>query len=156
MHVHVHAAVIPGTFGAEFAKRTSLAGRDGSSDRARDSHLPGGIGRGSEEEEEACPVGGTVEELFSDSVIPPVQLPLDYTSHIKQRTLPVVTAKSAKRVKQEPRDNGGIEDMDTAESSNLSPKLFKPAKPPVSAEVKGHQVTAAELFTPNEVCTMKT
>ena len=94
-------------------------------------------------------------ELFSDSIIPPVQLPLDYSSHIKQRTLPMVTAKTVKRVKQESRDDGGgIEDMDTAESSTSSSKLVKPAKPPVSAEVKSHQVTAAELFTPCEVCTM--
>ena len=101
-------------------------------------------------------MGGTVAELFGDSLIPPVQLPLDYSTHVKQRTLPVVTTKTVKRVKQEPRDDdGGVEDMDTAESNTSSSKLVKPTKPPVSAEVKGHQVTAAELFTPCEVCTMK-
>lgn len=152
--LHTYSAVIPGTFGAEFAKRSSLK----DSGRGRDNRFPGSVARGdreAEEEEEACPVGGTVADLFKDSLIPPVQLPLDYSTHVKQRTLPAVTTKTVKHVKQEPRDDGGVEEMDTAESNSSSSKFVKVVKPSVPAEVRGHQITAAELFTPCEVCTRK-
>ena len=104
------------------------------------------MGDGDTEDEEAESVrGGTVAELFSDSLIPPVQLPLDYSKHVKQKAMP--STKTVKKIKQETEDVGE-EAMDTSES-----KVVTFAKPPPPAEVKGHQITAAELFTPCEVCT---
>lgn len=98
------------------------------------------------EEGDEDAMSGTVEELFSGSLIPPVQLPLDYAMHVKQRTL--APTKLVKQVKLEPKDDS--EQMDI--TTKLGTKPAKPAKAPPFAEVKGHQITAAELFTPNEVC----
>ena len=107
------------------------------------------MGDGDTEDEEAESVrGGTVAELFSDSLIPPVQLPLDYSKHVKQKAMP--STKTVKRIKLETEDDGE-EAMDTSESTKSKVVTF--AKPPPQAEVKGHQITAAELFTPREVCT---
>ena len=145
-------AVIPGTFGAELAKRPSL--KDGAGGRGtRDNQFSNSVAMGdreTEDEEEACPVGGTVAELFGESLIPPVQLPLDYSMHVKQRTLPAAASKAI--VKQKPRDDNDQEEMDTEESSSSTTKVVKFAKP---LEIKGHQVTAAELFTPCEVRKIK-
>lgn len=93
--------------------------------------------------------GGTVEELFGNSLVPPVQLPLDYSMHAKQTTLPSV--KTAKRIKQELRDDSVVEDMDTSESGQSTVKPARISKPTGVAEVKGHQITAAQLFTSSEV-----
>jgi hypothetical protein len=113
-------------------------------------------GEPGEEEEEDHEEGarGNVEDLFAGSSLPPVQLPLDYSTHIKQRTLVAPTAKTiVKKIKQEPVDD--LEEMDTSEASAVSAskhiKFAKPVMQPPVSEDKGHRVTAAELFTPSEV-----
>ena len=147
LFVRVIAGFTPGTFGAELAKRpvpSSSANKDGKGGQQFASG-----GAAGDSEEDVDPVGGTVEELFSSSFIPPVQLPLDYFTHNKQKTLPQV--KTVKRIKQEPQDE--IEDMDTNEAKD---SVLKPGKEiSASSEVKGHQMTAAELFTPAKVSTVK-
>ena len=110
---------------------------------------------GEEEDLEQEGLNGNVEELFAGSLLPPVQLPLDYSTHIKQRTLVAPTAKTIKKIKQEHVDD--LEEMDTSESSAISTltskhvRFAKPVMQPAVSEVKDHRVTAAELFTPSEV-----
>ncbi len=111
-------------------------------------------GEGEEEEEDREEgARGNVEDLFAGSSLPPVQLPLDYSTHIKQRTLVAPTTKTIKKIKQEPVDD--LEEMDTSEASAVSAskhvQFAKPVIQPPVSEVKGHRVTAAELFTPSEV-----
>ena len=149
---------IPGTFGAELAKRP------GSSSMDKDSANAGASGNhfhrrgsamevGEEEDLEQEGLSGNVEELFAGSLLPPVQLPLDYSTHVKQRTLVAPTTKTIKKIKQERVDD--LEEMDTSESNAISSskhvRFAKPVMQPAVSEVKGHRVTAAELFTPSEV-----
>ena len=149
--------VIPGTFGAELAKRQGSSSMDKDSRvsassnhyHRRDSTME----EGGEEDDQEGGVSGNVEELFAGSLLPPVQLPLDYSTHVKQRTLVASTAKTVKKIKQE-RVND-MEEMDTSESGGVSTlkhvHFAKPVKQPTVSEVKSHRVTAAELFTPSEV-----
>ena len=149
-YIHTVGGLIPGTFGAELAKRPGSS----SSDKGNTNHYHSRVGamsegtRGGEDDDQEDGVSGTVEELFSGSLLPPVQLPLDYSTHVKQRTL-VAKTKVVKKIKQEP-----VEEMDTSESSSvLTSKLVaRPTATTPVSEVKGHgETTAAELFTPTEV-----
>ena len=148
---------IPGSFGAELAKRPgSSASKDGDSSNhyhRRDSAMEGG-GEEEEEDDREDGASGNVEDLFAGSFLPPVQLPLDYSTHVKQRTLVAPSTKTViKKIKQEPVDD--LEEMDTSESSAVSAskhvRFAKAVTQPAVSEVKGHRVTAAELFTPSEV-----
>ena len=146
--------VIPGTFGAELARRPSSSSKDkdkgsGSASNHYHNRVINAEGAADEDEEEG--VSGNVDELFAGSLLPPVQLPLDYSTHIKQRTL-VAPAKTVMKIKQEHVDDS-VEQMDTSEPSAVS-KHVQFAKPVVkssTAEVKSQRITAAELFTPSEV-----
>ena len=138
------------------AKRPgSSSSKDGDSSNhyhRRDSAMEGG---GEEEEDDREDgASGNVEDLFAGSFLPPVQLPLDYSTHIKQRTLVAPSTKTViKKIKQEPVDD--LEEMDTSESRAVSAskhvRFAKAVTQPAVSEVKGHRVTAAELFTPSEV-----
>ena len=145
------------SFGAELAKRPgSSSSKDGDSSNhyhRRDSAMEGG-GEEEEEDDREDGVSGNVEDLFAGSFLPPVQLPLDYSTHVKQRTLVAPSTKTViKKIKQEPVDD--LEEMDTSESSAVSAskhvRFAKAVTQPAVSEVKGHRVTAAELFTPSEV-----
>lgn len=150
--------MIPGTFGAEFAKRpgSSSACKD-RTNSASSNHYhrrDEAMEEGGEEDDQEESVSGNVEELFSSSLLPPVQLPLDYSTHTRQRTSVAPTAaKIVKKIKQECVDD--LEKMDTSESSGVSMskhvQFAKPVMQPAASEVKGHRITAAELFTPSEV-----
>lgn len=148
---------ISGGFGAELAKRPgSSSSKDGDSSNhyhRRGSAMEGGGGEEEDDHEEGAS-GGNVEELFAGSFLPPVQLPLDYSMHVKQRTLVAPTTKTIiKKIKQEPVDD--LEEMDTSESNAVSAskhvRFAKPVTQSAASEIKGHRVTAAELFTPSEV-----
>ena len=150
--------VIRGTFGAELAKRpgSSSADKDSTSSSNHYHRRDEAMEEGGEEEDQEESAGGNVEELFANSLLPPVQLPLDYSTHVKQRTLVAPpTAKTVKKIKQECVDD--LEQMDTSESSAVSVlkhvRFAKSVEKPIASEVKGHRVTAAELFTPSEVHT---
>ena len=92
-----------------------------------------------------------VEDVFSSSKLPPVQLPLDYNLHLKRRTV-LPTAKSVKLVKQEPLD----EAMEI-EQERKQVKLVKPVfSTPTSVQTSPRRVTAAELFTPSGVSGLTT
>ena len=145
--------VIPGAFGADFAKRpgSSSTGKDGTGAGSNHYHKrESAMGEDDDFEESAS---GNVEELFAGSLLPPVQLPLDYSTHVKQRTLVPAATKNIKKIKLEPVDD--LEEMDTSESSAVSAskhvRFAKPVMQPAASEVKVHRVTAAELFTPSDV-----
>lgn len=150
--------MIPGTFGAELAKRQGSSSTDKDSCVSASSNhyhrRDSAMEEGGEEDDQEESMSRNVEELFAGSLLPPVQLPLDYSTHVKQRTLVAPTTKTVKKIKQEHIDD--LEEMDTSELSSVSTSkhvhFAKPVKQSAVSEIKGHRVTAAELFTPSEVC----
>ena len=139
------------------ARRPSSSSKDkdkGSASATNHYHNSVINAEGAADEDEEEGVSGNVEELFAGSLLPPVQLPLDYSTHVKQKTL-VAPAKTVTRIKREHVDDS-VEQMDTSEPSGdvVVSKHVQFAKPVVkaaAAEVKDQRVTAAELFTPSEV-----
>ena len=93
----------------------------------------------SEEEDEAEPLHNqNVEDLFSDSLLPPIQLPLDHTSIRSTSQYISLPTKQEKPIKKELPDEDREMDIGDCE--------VKPLK-----HVKGHQLaTAAELLTTRE------
>ncbi len=81
------------------------------------------------------------EELFPQSRLPPVQLPLDVMCHSRHRALPLKQAK----VKLASWDE------QTGDSSPVKSKPIKPVRQIRPTSTTRHEVTAAELFTPSEV-----
>lgn len=157
------ASAPPGTFGAELRVGRSS---DASSKRRGGAQEVGGAAAGGggvvsfseemdfEEEEEQNGEqfqSEDVEDIFSSSKLPPVQLPLDYNLHLKRGTA-ALPAKPVKPVKQESVDDNAME-------VEQDPKQVKLVKPVISTltstQTKPHRVTAAELFTPSEVAKRK-
>lgn len=98
----------------------------------------------SSEEEMIMDITSTAgKDLFSSSLIPPIQLPLDSSLHsetIKELTVqpqPLITVKS------EPQSDEVME-VDT------SKEPVKPVKPVTKPVTQPHQITVSQLFTPSE------
>ena len=92
-------------------------------------------------------VDTSMDDLFSNSQHPPIQLPLDYQLHTRHR---LVVPKKVKVVKDEPMDftDSSAAMVDSKETKSLT--LAKAMVAPPS-QVKTHQINVADLFTPTDV-----